>query len=160
MIATKQPLHALLIALIAALPFRQGLAASVADSLCPETVSVQQTGVRPPTGWSLSYSTTPNQLERVTFYSGPPKDEASLVYDAWVNAEDSSTDLEVAEGPAWVLDQVLVSRHHAGAFEDIVGDRIVLPRDVRSSDKFIGRVAGDQTNRLPVDAAVPSCVLG
>jgi len=91
MIATRHPVHALLIALIAALTFRQGLAVSAADSLCPETVSVKQTGVPPSSEWSLSYSTTPIQLERVTFYSGPPKDEASLVYDAWVNAEDSST---------------------------------------------------------------------
>ena len=61
-----------------------------ADSLCPETVNTRQTGAAPAPDWSVSYSTSPNQLEMVTFYSGPPKDEASLVYDDFVSIKDSS----------------------------------------------------------------------
>ena len=71
--------------LIAALP------ASASDSLCPDAVGVKQTGAAPAPEWSVSYSATPTQLEMVTFYSGPPRDEASLVYDDLVRAKDSST---------------------------------------------------------------------
>jgi hypothetical protein len=71
-------------ALLAAAP------AFAADSLCPETVNTKQAGAPPAPEWSVSYSTAPNRLEMVTFYSGPPKDEASLVYDAFVNSKDSS----------------------------------------------------------------------
>jgi hypothetical protein len=67
------------------------LGAAAADSLCPETVSVKQTGAAVAAEWSMSYSALPNQLEMVTFYSGPPKDDASLVYDDWVKAKDSAT---------------------------------------------------------------------
>lgn len=62
-----------------------------ADSLCPETVSTKQAGTAPAPEWSVSYSTALNQLEMVTFYSGPPKDEALLVYDDFVSGKDSSS---------------------------------------------------------------------
>lgn len=65
--------------------------AGAGDSLCPDSVRVKQTGAVPTPEWSVSYSTSPNRLQMVTFYSGPPKDEASLVYDDFVNAKDSST---------------------------------------------------------------------
>ena len=71
-------------AIMAALP------ASAADSICPETISVKQTGVAPAPEWSVSTRLTPIQLEMVTFYSGPPKDEASLVYAQFVRAKDAS----------------------------------------------------------------------
>jgi len=81
----------LAMALAAAATCTAVLSASAADSLCPESVSVKQTGVVPAPEWSMSYSAAPIQLEMVTFYSGPPKDEASLVYDTWTNAKDAST---------------------------------------------------------------------
>ena len=65
--------------------------ASGADSLCPDTVSVKQTGAPPAPEWSLSYSGVPSELEMVTFYNGPPKEEASLLYDDFVRGKDSST---------------------------------------------------------------------
>jgi hypothetical protein len=65
--------------------------ASGADSLCPDTVSVKQAGTTPAPEWSLSYSTAPTRLEMVTFYNGPPKDEASLAYDSWTDAKETST---------------------------------------------------------------------
>jgi hypothetical protein len=65
--------------------------AAVADPLCPDAISVKQSGTAPAPDWAVSYSATPSTLEMVTFYSGPPKDEASLVYDDLVRAKDSST---------------------------------------------------------------------
>ena len=67
-----------------------GLSTSAAAPFCPETVSTQQVGAAPGPGWSVSYSTWPNQLEQVTFYSGPPQDEASLAYDDWKAGKGSS----------------------------------------------------------------------
>ncbi len=77
--------------LAVAVTFATALPASAADPLCPDAVSVKQTGAAPAPEWSVSYSGLPNRLEMVTFYSGPPKDEASLVYDDFVKAKDSST---------------------------------------------------------------------
>ena len=61
-----------------------------AESLCPETVTARQTGAAPAPGWSVSYSAAPLQLEMVTFYDGPPKEEASLVYDDFKTLKDSA----------------------------------------------------------------------
>jgi len=77
--------------LAAAAAFASALPACAGDSLCPDAVSVKQSGAAPTPEWSVSYSALPNRLQMVTFYSGPPKDEASLVYDDLVNASDSST---------------------------------------------------------------------
>jgi hypothetical protein len=82
-------MHILRTGLVATATVIAPLPASAADSLCPDTVSVTQSGVAPP-GWSASSSKTPIQLEMVTFYNGPPKDEASLVYDDFKRAKDSS----------------------------------------------------------------------
>ena len=72
------------VALVAAIPV------FAADSICPDTVSVTQTGTAPAPEWTVSYSATPVQVEMVTFFNGPPKEEASLVYDTWANAKDTS----------------------------------------------------------------------
>jgi hypothetical protein len=77
--------------LVAAVTLMAAPFAVAADSLCPDTVAVKQTGAAPAPEWSVSYSGLPNRLEMVTFYNGPPKDEASLVYDDIVRAKDSST---------------------------------------------------------------------
>ena len=87
----QHTMHALLTCLIAASALLAASPAFAADSACPDTVSVRQSGTAPTAEWSLSYSATPTQLEMVTFYSGPPKDEASLVYDTWTNTKDTST---------------------------------------------------------------------
>jgi hypothetical protein len=81
----------LAMALATAAAYSVVLPTSASDSLCPETVSVKQTGTAPAPEWSMSTSATPIQLEMVTFFSGPPKEEASLVYDTWTNAKDTST---------------------------------------------------------------------
>jgi hypothetical protein len=84
-------MHSLPMSLAVAAALGAALPAAAADSLCPDAVSVKQTGTAPTPEWSVSYSAAPNQLEMVTFYSGPPQDEASLVYDDMVNAKGSST---------------------------------------------------------------------
>lgn len=61
-----------------------------ADALCPDTISVKQTLAAPAPEWTVSASATPIALEMVTFYSGPPKDEASLVYDDLARTSDAS----------------------------------------------------------------------
>jgi hypothetical protein len=84
-------MHTLPLSVVVAAMLLAALPAFAGDSLCPDTVSVKQTGAAPAPEWSVSYSATPSQLEMVTFYSGPPKEEASLVYDDLVRAKDSST---------------------------------------------------------------------
>jgi hypothetical protein len=76
--------------LLAATALFAAIPVFAADSLCPETVDTRQAGAAPAPEWSVSYSTSPTQLEMVTFYSGHPKDEASLVYDDFVSGRDSS----------------------------------------------------------------------
>lgn len=83
-------MHTLALRAVAAAALIAAFPVSAADSLCPEAVSVTQTGTAPAPEWSLSYSATPSRLEMVTFYNGPPQDEASLVYDSWSNAKDTS----------------------------------------------------------------------
>ncbi len=48
---------------------------------CPETINVDQKAIPPSAEWSVSYDSLPHVLEMVTFFSGPPQNNASLVYD-------------------------------------------------------------------------------
>ena len=48
---------------------------------CPGTVTVDEKVTSPPPEWRLSYSPLPRRLEMVTFFNGPPAEDASLVYD-------------------------------------------------------------------------------
>ena len=65
-----------------------GIAAD--EVACPDAVKVQQSATAPAPGWSVSYNNTPTSLEMVTFFNGPPKDEASLVYDEWIDTKIES----------------------------------------------------------------------
>lgn len=51
------------------------------ETFCPRTIKVEQKAISPSQEWKISYDPFPNQLEMVTFFSGPPEEEASLVYD-------------------------------------------------------------------------------
>jgi hypothetical protein len=51
------------------------------DTGCPLTVKVEQKAVSPSREWRVSYSFLPHRLEMVTFFSGPPEENVSLVYD-------------------------------------------------------------------------------
>jgi hypothetical protein len=53
------------------------------QSYCPQSISVKQTPANIPEGWTASQDNMPNVWEGVTFYSGPPEDNASLVYHRW-----------------------------------------------------------------------------
>lgn len=48
---------------------------------CPKSISVRQNIDNPPTGWKVSYENTKYDLSRITFFDGPPEENASLVYD-------------------------------------------------------------------------------
>ena len=58
-----------------------GAAFAAGESWCPAVITVDQKAVSPPPDWTVSYSSLPQQLEMVTFFSGPPAENASLVYD-------------------------------------------------------------------------------
>lgn len=68
------------------------LAATVQPSVvqCPEQISAEQKAVAPPAGWTVGASKIPHRLEMVTFFEGPPEEEASLVYDDIKNAGKES----------------------------------------------------------------------
>ena len=52
-----------------------------AATTCPATLNVDQHATTPSSDWTLSYSATPPSLEMVTFFDGPPSDNASLAPD-------------------------------------------------------------------------------
>ncbi len=56
-------------------------AAAEQSATCPANVDVHEQLSTPPAGWSATYDNAPHQLAGITFYDGPPKDNASLVYD-------------------------------------------------------------------------------
>lgn len=53
-----------------------------ADVHCPETIPVKQTLLKQFQGWRESASDVPIRLAGVTFYDGPPEQNASLAYDS------------------------------------------------------------------------------
>ena len=57
--------------------------ANAQDAYCPQSISVKQTAEKVPAGWTAGQEKTPNNLAGITFYDGPPEQEASLVYDKW-----------------------------------------------------------------------------
>lgn len=57
--------------------------ASAQETYCPESISVEQTVATIPEGWTVRQDEAASTLEGITFYSGPPEEKASLVYDQW-----------------------------------------------------------------------------
>ena len=53
------------------------------DAYCPKSISVTQTADKVPDGWTAGQDKSPIQLSALTFYDGPPDQEASLAYDSW-----------------------------------------------------------------------------
>jgi hypothetical protein len=75
------------------------------ETWCPGTIKVEQKAESPSKEWRLSYSSSPNDLEMVTFFSGPPEENASLVYDQRSKAAGGWVGLwEFTKGPAgyWI----------------------------------------------------------
>jgi len=58
-----------------------GISFAADGAWCPDTIKVDQKAIPPSPEWSVSYNSLPHQLETVTFFSGPPQENASLVYD-------------------------------------------------------------------------------
>jgi hypothetical protein len=56
-------------------------AAAGQSATCPANVDVHEQLSTPLEGWSATYDNAPHQLAGITFYDGPPKENASLVYD-------------------------------------------------------------------------------
>ncbi len=55
------------------------------DRLCPSQIATKQTIEKVPQGWTAKQSTTSHSLAGLTFFDGPPEQEASLVYDEYRN---------------------------------------------------------------------------
>src|SRR5208283_1934829 len=53
------------------------------QTYCPESISTTQTIERVPEGWKAGQDESSSTLAGITFYSGPPEEKASLVYDRW-----------------------------------------------------------------------------
>jgi hypothetical protein len=64
--------------------FACGVYVSAQTSYCPQSVTVKQTIDKLPDGWSTLQDDSPNALATLTFFSGPPDQKQSLVYDKWV----------------------------------------------------------------------------
>lgn len=58
-----------------------GICFAADEVWCPDTIKVDQKAIPPSPEWGVSYNSLPPQLEMVTFFSGPPQENASLVYD-------------------------------------------------------------------------------
>jgi hypothetical protein len=58
-----------------------GICFAAGETWCPATINVAQKAESPSPEWSVSYNPLPHRLEMVTFFSGPPEQNASLVYD-------------------------------------------------------------------------------
>jgi|SRR5579859_34642 len=58
-------------------------AAYAQDVYCPKSIAVKQTADKVPDGWTAGQDKSPIQLSAITFYDGPPEQEASLAYDSW-----------------------------------------------------------------------------
>jgi hypothetical protein len=58
--------------------------AIAADGYCPSSIEVNQSIKTIPSQWTAAHEDFPSILAGITFYSGPPSEDASLVYDKWV----------------------------------------------------------------------------
>ena len=58
-----------------------GICFAAEETWCPDAIKADQKVVSPSPEWTVSYSSLPQRLEMVTFFSGPPEEQASLVYD-------------------------------------------------------------------------------
>ena len=67
-----------------------GLAAAE-DVGCPPRISTTQTLAQPAAGWVDKKNTSPNVLAGLTFFDGPPEEQASLAPDEYNPDCDTST---------------------------------------------------------------------
>ncbi len=68
--------------LVAAVVMGHAAGAWAADgTACPQTIAVESRLLAPLPSWEVRYGEPKGELMGVTFYDGPPSEEASLVYD-------------------------------------------------------------------------------
>jgi hypothetical protein len=66
--------------------------ARAADSAsCPSTITTKQELASTVSGWAPSLDKTPHDLAGITFYDGPPSENASLVYDRMQRGKGQQT---------------------------------------------------------------------
>lgn len=61
------------------------------DQYCPKTIHTKQSIESVPQGWKAANGKGEHSLAAITFFDGPPEQEASLVYDSY--AKGTKTDL-------------------------------------------------------------------
>jgi hypothetical protein len=57
------------------------------ESYCPASISTRQAIENAPAGWAVGSDKTPHALAGLTFFDGPPEQEASLVYDSYTKGK-------------------------------------------------------------------------
>jgi hypothetical protein len=76
------------------------------QSYCPQSIAVKQTLANVPEGWTAGHDDMPNTWDGVTFYSGPPEEKASLVYDRWTKGNGSEMGIwhlaQKSSPPIWL----------------------------------------------------------
>ena len=61
------------------------------ENYCPKSISVKEIIDKAPDGWTVAQDKqAKNVLAAITFYDGPPEQEASLVYDKWIKHNSSA----------------------------------------------------------------------
>jgi hypothetical protein len=57
------------------------------DQYCPKEITTKQVSENTPPGWTAAQDKTPQILAGITFFDGPPEQEASLVYDTYTKSK-------------------------------------------------------------------------
>jgi len=57
------------------------------DQYCPKEITTRQAIENAPPGWTAASDKTPQILAGITFFDGPPEQEASLVYDSYTKSK-------------------------------------------------------------------------
>ncbi len=57
------------------------------DQFCPKEITTKQSIENAPAGWTAATDKTPQILAGITFFDGPPEQEASLVYDSYTKSK-------------------------------------------------------------------------
>jgi hypothetical protein len=82
-------LRSLINLVLCAVPFLPVLSAETLT--CPASIKTTQQLSSPVAGWKTSLDDAPQRLASVTFFDGPPTEQASLVYDDVKNVDGKRT---------------------------------------------------------------------
>jgi hypothetical protein len=76
------------------------------DAQCPPLIAVEERAAEVPEGWTVHKRKTGHRVLGVTFYDGPPSEDASLVYDeTTTNGDDwiATWKFAPSERGYWIL---------------------------------------------------------